>query len=54
MPILLKISVKEWKDLETKGYRIDSVPMKKLKTLTLLAKKTWELRDGFLVLEATV
>ncbi len=54
MRLLLKISVKQWKGLKKKGYRIDSVPMRRLQAMTSLEKKTWLVKDGFLILEATV
>lgn len=54
MRAILKISAKQWKGLEGKGYEIASIPLKKLKTMNVLNKKTWELKEGFLVLEATV
>ncbi len=54
MRAILKISVKQWKGLEGKGYEIASLPLKKLKAMSALEKRTWELKEGFLVLEATV
>ena len=54
MRAILKISPKQVKDSKIKGYEIASIPMKKLKTLDLLENKRWYLKDGFLILEATV
>ena len=47
MRIQLKIS-KSGK----KGYRIPSVPMKKLTTMSKMENKTWHITLGFLILEA--
>jgi len=54
MRAILKISPKQVKGLEIKGYEIASIPLKKLKAMDLLEKKKWYLKDGFLILEATV
>jgi hypothetical protein len=34
------------------GYRIESVPLKRLIKLARFRKKRWEFRDGWLILEA--
>ena len=47
MRIQLKIS-KSGK----KGYRIPSVPLKKLATMSKMENKTWHITLGFLILEA--
>ena len=35
-----------------RGYDISSVPFKKLEKMSDYKKKRWELKDGFLILEA--
>jgi hypothetical protein len=35
-----------------RGYDISSVPMKKLQKMNGFHKKRWEIKDGFLILEA--
>jgi len=47
MRILLKIRLRG-----KRGYDISSVPFKKLEKANEYRKKRWELRDGWLVLEA--
>jgi hypothetical protein len=34
------------------GCRIESVPLKRLAELSVFRKRRWELRDGWLILEA--
>ena len=47
MKVRLKI-----RDRGKRGYDISSVPFKKVEKMSKYRKKKWELKDGWLVLEA--
>ena len=47
MKIILKI-----RERGKRGYDISSVPYKKLEKASNYKKKRWELKEGFLILEA--
>ena len=47
MKVRLKI-----RDRGKRGYDISSVPFKKVEKMSKYRKKKWELKDGWLILEA--
>ena len=47
MKVRLKI-----RDRGKRGYDISSVPFKKVEKMSKYKKKKWELKDGWLILEA--
>ena len=47
MKILLRV-----RERGKRGYDISSVPYKKLEKISKYRKKRWELKDGWLILEA--
>jgi hypothetical protein len=47
MKIILKV-----RERGKRGYDISSVPIKKLEKANNYKKKRWELKEGFLILEA--
>jgi len=47
----LKVRLKI-RDRGKRGYDISSVPFKKVEKMSKYRKKKWELKDGWLVLEA--